>query len=99
MAVLAAKQAGARLRHRPQDTGNRHGLRGFWKMNDYYTGHHMECPHCKERISVKQAIQILNGSGFTRQVHIKLDDGAPFLIDAQRVNPNTMEIIDDVLSE
>ena len=60
--------------------------------------HRRECPHCKAPITVKQAVEILNGTGIHPRVHIKLDDGTAHLMNACDVNPNTMQIIDDVLS-
>ncbi|MGD1068677.1 MAG: hypothetical protein ABSB15_00940 [Bryobacteraceae bacterium] len=54
----------------------------------------MKCPHCQEDLTLKEAIQILNGSGFVKYVRVKAPDGSMAVIEAGLVNPNTVEILD-----
>jgi hypothetical protein len=53
----------------------------------------MTCPHCQEVLTLKQAIEILNGSGYTQMALVKTAEGTVSAIDAGSVNPNTVEIL------
>lgn len=57
------------------------------------------CPHCREPLTVKQIIELMNGSGFVRRVKIRLPDGSTAWIAARDVNPNTMEIVEDATED
>jgi hypothetical protein len=57
-------------------------------------GHKMRCPHCEHPLTLKQAIVILNGSGFRHMVPVRLRDGTTAVMDASQVNPNAVEILD-----
>lgn len=54
----------------------------------------MHCPHCHETLTVKQAIEILNGSGYVQFAQVRLPDGSVTNIEAGLVNPNTVEILE-----
>ncbi len=54
----------------------------------------MSCPHCQKQLTVKQAVDILNGSGYQRIVKVKLPDGRVDLVPANLVNPNEIEILE-----
>lgn len=58
----------------------------------------LECPHCNNHITVKEAITVLNGSGYIRRVNVKTPDGKIHLVNAHLVNPNAVEVLDDALS-
>lgn len=55
----------------------------------------MECPHCKAKLTLKEAIEILNGCGFVQMAKIRTPEGAIVLIEAGLVNPHVVEIIED----
>ena len=55
----------------------------------------MTCPHCHEKLTLKEAIEIINGSGFVQYTRVKAPDGSVAIIEAGLVNPNTVEIIED----
>jgi hypothetical protein len=54
------------------------------------------CPHCRKLLTIKQIIEMMNGSGFVRRVKIRLPDGTAAWLDARDVNPNAMEIVQDI---
>jgi hypothetical protein len=54
----------------------------------------MNCPHCQHKLTLKEAIEILNGSGYVQYAQVKLSDGTITNIEAGLVNPNTVEILD-----
>ena len=54
----------------------------------------MKCPRCQEKLTLKEAIEILNGSGFVQYTRVKSADGSIAVIEAGLVNPNTVEILD-----
>lgn len=54
------------------------------------------CPRCGAILSLRQIIQLMNGSGFVRHIRIRLPDGGMAVLEARDVNPNTMEIVEDV---
>jgi hypothetical protein len=54
----------------------------------------MNCPHCQHELTLKEVIEILNGDGSTKYVHVKLPDGSFGFIEAGLVNPNTVEILE-----
>jgi hypothetical protein len=56
--------------------------------------HEKKCPHCNHALTLKEAIIILNGSGYVEMAKIKLRNGSLAVMDAGRVNPNAVEIID-----
>jgi len=53
----------------------------------------MCCPHCDTPLSLKQAIEILNGSGYERTAQVKLPDGQIVLLPAGSINPRAVEVI------
>ncbi len=55
----------------------------------------MECPHCKHALTLKEAVIILNGSGYVRKVRVRLPNGAIVGVEAADCNPNTMDIVDE----
>jgi hypothetical protein len=55
----------------------------------------MECPHCHAPLSLREAIVILNGSGYTQMAKIRLPDGFTRYAEAGSVNPNECEILDE----
>ena len=57
-------------------------------------GHKMRCPHCEHPLTLKQAVVILKGSGFRQMVPVRLRNGTVVVMDASRVNPNAVEILD-----
>jgi hypothetical protein len=54
----------------------------------------MKCPRCHEKLTLRQAITLLNGSGFKQMALVKLPDGSITAIEAGIVNPNTVEILE-----
>lgn len=56
--------------------------------------HSMKCPHCDSRLTTKQAIIILNGTGFRRMARIRLPDGSQDIREAGFINPLKCEILD-----
>jgi hypothetical protein len=55
--------------------------------------HVMQCPHCKAGLTLKEAIVILNGSGFRQIAPVRLQDGNVIYMEAGLVNPNAVEIL------
>jgi hypothetical protein len=45
------------------------------------------CPRCKADLTVKEAVEILNGSGFQHIAKVQLPDGQIALVPAHLVNP------------
>ena len=58
-------------------------------------GNEMKCPQCDGQLSSKEAITILNGSGYVRKVRVRTCDGKIHIVDAGLVNPNTVEVLED----
>jgi len=54
----------------------------------------MCCPRCQAALTLKEAITILNGSGYERIARVRLKDGTIAFVDASRVNPNEVEVLD-----
>lgn len=54
----------------------------------------MCCPACKTMLTPKQAIEILNGSGFVCKVKVRLPSGEICYVPAGCVNPNEVEVLD-----
>lgn len=54
----------------------------------------MECPHCHAELSLREAITILNGTGFRRMARVRNPNGTIAYIEAGRVNPLAVEILD-----
>jgi hypothetical protein len=90
----------------PESGGvDRGGVKGMDPQSEEYRdfffpeftrlGHKMRCPHCECRLTLKQAIFILNGSGFVQMARVRLRNGALAVMDAALVNPNAVEIVDD----
>jgi hypothetical protein len=52
------------------------------------------CPHCSASITLKQAIIILNGSGFKRFVRVRVKDETEGIIEAGLCNPNEVEVLE-----
>jgi len=55
--------------------------------------HVMQCPHCKAALTLKEAILILNGSGFRQMAPVRLEDGTVTYMEAGLVNPKGVEIL------
>jgi hypothetical protein len=56
-----------------------------------------KCPACGGEITAKQAIEILNGTGYQRTAKVKLPDGRIDFMPANLVNPREVEVL-EVLS-
>lgn len=54
----------------------------------------MRCPHCHAELTLREAITILNGTGFVRRARVRLEDGRIIVLEASKINPNTVEILD-----
>ena len=54
----------------------------------------MKCPHCQHKLTLREAVIILHGSGFAQIATIKLADGTIAFVEAGVVNPNTVEILE-----
>jgi hypothetical protein len=53
------------------------------------------CPHCQHDLTVKEAIVILNGSGFVQKVRVRVPEtGVEAWVDAAQVNPRKVEILE-----
>jgi hypothetical protein len=52
-----------------------------------------ECPHCKHSLNLKEAIVILNGSGYKHFVVVRTPDGREHVAPAEQINPNEVEIL------
>jgi hypothetical protein len=52
------------------------------------------CPACDAKLTLKQAIEILNGSGYERIAKVKLSDGRIDFMPANLVNPNEVEVLE-----
>jgi hypothetical protein len=61
---------------------------------DPTNGDHQRCPHCHEKLTLKEAIIIMHGSGFSRAVAVKADDGSIVFLEAGLVNPRTMHMLE-----
>jgi hypothetical protein len=55
----------------------------------------MECPHCKRRLTLKEAITILHGSGFEKIATVALPNGTVAFVEAGLVNPREVEILEE----
>lgn len=53
-----------------------------------------QCPHCGTQITLKQAIELLNGSGYQRTAKVELPDGRVVYIPACLVNPNEVKVLE-----
>lgn len=53
----------------------------------------MRCPHCRHALTMKEAITVLNGSGFVQMALVRMADGHITAVEAGLVNPNTVEIM------
>jgi hypothetical protein len=51
------------------------------------------CPHCANDLTLKQAVEILNGSGYQRIAKVRLPDGRVYFIPANLVNPDEVEVL------
>ena len=55
----------------------------------------MHCPQCNGELSIREAITILNGTGYKRKAWVRSRaDGAVAFVDAALVNPLEVEILD-----
>jgi hypothetical protein len=52
------------------------------------------CPECNAILTLKQAIEILNGSGYQRTAKIQMADGQSAFVPAHLVNPNEVMILE-----
>jgi hypothetical protein len=55
----------------------------------------MECPHCHGKLTIREAITILNGTGYTQTAKVRTPDGEIHFVEAGLVNPLEVEILDD----
>lgn len=62
-------------------------------FSDPTNGDHRRCPVCNARLSLPEAITILNGGGIEITVKVELLDGSIAFIKAGEVNPLTMRVI------
>jgi hypothetical protein len=51
-------------------------------------------PESAEKLTLKEAIIIMHGSGFSRAVAVKADDGSIVFLEAGLVNPRTMHMLE-----
>jgi hypothetical protein len=58
------------------------------------TGTERHCPGCGQRLSLRQIIEMMHGSGFEEYVWVKLADGSVALVEAGKVNPTLVEVLD-----
>jgi hypothetical protein len=56
---------------------------------------HRKCPHCKRKLTLKEIITLLHGSGFAEYVIVKTPDGVGHVVEAGLVNPETVEIVEE----
>lgn len=56
--------------------------------------HELCCPHCKAALTLKQAIEILNGSGYQHTAKVQLGDDQIAYVPAHLVNPNEVLILE-----
>jgi hypothetical protein len=54
----------------------------------------LKCPACAAPLTVRQAIEILNGSGYQRTARVHLPDGSIAYLPAASINPNEVEVLD-----
>ena len=54
----------------------------------------MKCPHCGTELSLREAITILNGTGYRRMAKVRFRDDRIGLVEAGSVNPLAVEILD-----
>ena len=57
-------------------------------------GTERHCPSCGQRLSLRQIIQMMHGHGFEEYVWVKLADGNMALVEAGKVNPTLVEVLD-----
>lgn len=53
----------------------------------------MKCPHCDAELSLREAITILNGTGFRQLARVRYK-GKTFVQDAGSVNPLAVEVLE-----
>lgn len=61
--------------------------------NKEMTEPQMQCPHCRQKLTMKEAITLLNGKGFVQMALVRTATGHVTAIEAGLVNPNTVEIL------
>lgn len=52
------------------------------------------CPHCGTKLTLKQMIEAMNGSGFIRYVQVQTPDGRVVSMQARDVNPREVTVIE-----
>lgn len=52
-----------------------------------------KCPRCGAQLTIKEAVQVLNGSGYVIYVRARTREGLEVIIKAQDANPNEVEIL------
>jgi hypothetical protein len=52
-----------------------------------------QCPSCGNRLSLWEAIAMIWGGGFRRHVKVRMENGKEYVLPAESVNPQTMQII------
>ena len=62
---------------------------------DNNSNQEMNCPHCHAKLSNKEAITMLNGSGYVRIVLVRTPDGKIHAVNAGLDNPNAVDVLDD----
>jgi len=55
----------------------------------------LQCPRCHQPLSIKEAITMINGSGYARKVRVRMPDGKVHIAEAGMVNPNEVKILED----
>jgi hypothetical protein len=65
-------------------------------MNDESKESKMQtCPHCRARLTTKEAVTIIHGTGVARYVPVKLPDGVTQLMEIGEVYPSFVEVLGD----
>jgi hypothetical protein len=53
-----------------------------------------KCPHCRRKLTLKEVITLLHGSGFAEYVIVKTSDGVKHIVEAGLVNPKAVEVVE-----
>jgi hypothetical protein len=53
------------------------------------------CPCCKHGLTLKQAIEILNNSGYESLAKVQIPDGSIVYLPSGSVNPNEVMVLED----
>jgi hypothetical protein len=55
----------------------------------------MECPYCHAKLTIREAITILNGTGYTQTAKVRTPDGETHFVEAGLANPLEVEIFEE----